>query len=135
MSIPPPPGAPTTTDDNPSGPSRLAPRATEQVQGQEGRSSIRAAGPGTPRKKRNHRGGKKKRIRKQSFAVTSDDDVSDVPESSQGRNREKSATRLSFPGLQGRNLSNTSLESETLLDHRYVGMAPIMIQANESDHI
>ena len=68
-----------------------------------------------PTKKKKHRGGKKRRNRRQSFAGASDlgaGDMSherpglpDVPENN------------SFYRLHG-NLSNTSLESEALLDHR-----------------
>ncbi len=80
-----------------------------------------AVGPQTiPKKKRNnHRGGRKKRPRRQSFAVSNDDGVG-MPEisSSHRRDQTENAARASFYRLQGRNLSNTSIESETLLDHR-----------------
>jgi magnesium transporter len=47
-----------------------------------------------------------------------------MPETPQTRpgGHSQSAARASFYGLQGRNLSNTSLESESLLDHRLVAM-------------
>jgi magnesium transporter len=72
-----------------------------------------------PKKKRNHRGGRKKRTRKQSFAVSTEDG-SGMLETSQSHRRgpSESAVRNSFYRLQGRNLSNTSIESEALLDHR-----------------
>jgi len=96
--------------------------------------ALQAAGPSTsnstlrpegnasqpaPRKKRNHRGGKKKRARRQSFAV-SNEDGSGMPETPQSHRagHSQSAARSSFYRLQGRNLSNTSIESEALLDHR-----------------
>ncbi|KAH6666032.1 hypothetical protein B0J14DRAFT_605158 [Halenospora varia] len=63
------------------------------------------------KKKRNHRGGKKKRTRKQSFAAG---DINAPPQAGS----QASAARTSFYRLQGRNISNTSLESEALLDHR-----------------
>ncbi|KAK2623945.1 hypothetical protein QTJ16_006579 [Diplocarpon rosae] len=66
-----------------------------------------------PKKKRNHRGGKKKR-RRQSFAASTEDG-SGMPETSH-RVDSQSAARASFYRVQ--NLSNTSLESEALLDHR-----------------
>ncbi|CZS94823.1 probable MNR2-Manganese resistance protein [Rhynchosporium graminicola] len=69
-----------------------------------------------PKKKRNHRGGKKKR-RRQSFAASTEDG-SGMPETSHSRMNTNSAARDSFYRLQGRNLSNTSIESEALLDHR-----------------
>jgi len=74
------------------------------------------ADPGR-KKKRNHRGGKKKRARKQSFAVSTEDG-SEMPEISYRRGPPESAVRNSFYRLQGRNLSSTSIESEALLDHR-----------------
>ncbi|KAL2060274.1 hypothetical protein VTL71DRAFT_9669 [Oculimacula yallundae] len=69
-----------------------------------------------PKKKRNHRGGKKKR-RRQSFAASTEDG-SGMPETSHSRMNIDSAARDSFYRLQGRNNSNTSIESEALLDHR-----------------
>lgn len=78
------------------------------------------AGP-TRKKRKDHRGGKKKKARRQSFAAPSDDG-SGMPEISQGRGamHPENAARASFYNLQGHNLSNTSIESETLLDHRWV---------------
>jgi len=81
--------------------------------------------PAASRRKRTHRGGKKKRNRRQSFAAPLDDtstadparpnhDLLDVPGSS--------TTRPPFYKVGqsgGRNLSSTSLDSEALLDHRY----------------
>ncbi|KAJ4375158.1 CorA metal ion transporter [Neocucurbitaria cava] len=71
-------------------------------------------------KKKKHRGGKKRRNRRQSFAATQDmgEDLSDERPSltnvaGHGRSRGSS----SFYRQHG-NLSNTSLESEALLDHR-----------------
>lgn len=72
-------------------------------------------------KKKKHRGGKKRRNRRQSFAATADlghDDGSDdrpTLEDIAGHGNSRGST--SFYGLS-RNLSNTSLESEALLDHR-----------------
>ncbi|OAL52097.1 cora-domain-containing protein [Pyrenochaeta sp. DS3sAY3a] len=73
-----------------------------------------------PPKKKKHRGGKKRRNRRQSFAASqgmgadmSDERPSIVDVGAHGRSRANS----SFYRLHG-NLSNTSLESEALLDHR-----------------
>ncbi|KAJ4366576.1 CorA metal ion transporter [Ascochyta clinopodiicola] len=72
-------------------------------------------------KKKKHRGGKKRRNRRQSFAATADmghgDGSNDRPslEDIVGHGNSRGST--SFYGLS-RNLSNTSLESEALLDHR-----------------
>ena len=61
-------------------------------------------------KKRNHRGGKKKRPRKQSFAALTEDGHG-MPETSQS-SRIGQSQSASFYRLRGQNLSNTSLESE-----------------------
>jgi magnesium transporter len=75
----------------------------------------------TTKKKRNHRGGKKKRARKQSFLAL-DENGSGMQESSRGLlgdDGQQKAARASFYRLQARsNLSDTSLDSEALLDHR-----------------
>lgn len=74
-----------------------------------------------PRKKRNHRGGKKKRPRRQSFAVTDEEGSRMLENPHDSRSgQSQSAARSSFYRIQGSNLSNTSLESEALLDHRLV---------------
>ena len=72
-----------------------------------------------PRKKRNHRGGKKKRRRRQSFALSTEDG-SEMPHTphSNRPGASQSAARSSFYRMQAQNLSNTSIESEALLDHR-----------------
>jgi hypothetical protein len=98
------------------------------MQGDQGRDGTSAstlhpdpaAAQGAARRKRSQRGGKKKRNRRQSFAAPSDDG-SGLPEASQSRvevHVQGVARSNSYYRLQ-RNLSNTSIESETLLDHRY----------------
>jgi magnesium transporter len=73
-----------------------------------------------PRKKRNHRGGKKKRARKQSFAASTEGSgMGEETSQSIRQAQSHSAARASFYRLQGRHASNTSIESEALLDHRY----------------
>lgn len=71
----------------------------------------------TKKKRNNHRGGKKRRNRRQSFAARSENG-SAMGEMSQSRRNDETAARDSFYIQHGRNLSNTSLESEALLDHR-----------------
>ena len=71
-------------------------------------------------KKKKHRGGKKRRNRRQSFAANADlghdgSDERPTLEDIAGHGNSRGST--SFYGLS-RNLSNTSLESEALLDHR-----------------
>jgi magnesium transporter len=83
------------------------------------------------RKKRKHRGGKKKRNRRQSFAAPSEDSTLPTLEESQADHAllevpsNTSATRLPFyrHGHSSGNLSSTSLDSDVLLDHRQVSMA------------
>ncbi|KAJ4271727.1 CorA metal ion transporter [Fusarium torreyae] len=60
------------------------------------------------RKRKGHRGGKKKRTRRKSFAALDDDD----------HDGSREASGEGFFNLPRANLSNTSIDSETLLDHR-----------------
>lgn len=120
MSAPPSNKAASGKDE----PVRPDPTAIQTPSGPSGSTStVRADGKTeTSRRKRNHRGGaKKKRNRRPSFAASSDQgDGSGMPETSQSSRaaNAQSAARNSFYRQQGRNLSNTSIESETLLDHR-----------------
>lgn len=116
---------PSGTSQETRAPVRPEPTAIQGDQGRDGTSASTlrpdpAAAQGAARRKKSHRGGKKKRNRRQSFAAPSDDG-SGLPETSQSRAEVhvQSGTRSnSFYRLQ-RNLSNTSIESQTLLDHRY----------------
>ncbi|KAK3328859.1 hypothetical protein B0H66DRAFT_4190 [Apodospora peruviana] len=67
-----------------------------------------------PRRRKNHRGGKKKKTnRRKSFAAPPDELTQD------GMNSEGlDVVDEGFYSRPGRNLSNTSLDSEALLDHR-----------------
>jgi magnesium transporter len=82
------------------------------------------AGPSSPapaKKKKTHRGGKKKRNRRQSFAASSDIGTGDMnderPSLANVTGNARSRGSNSFYRMSS-NLSNTSLESEALLDHR-----------------
>ncbi|OIW34452.1 cora-domain-containing protein [Coniochaeta ligniaria NRRL 30616] len=66
-----------------------------------------------PRRRKNHRGGKKKKSRRKSFVAPSDDLGHD---SLQAGDLEE--IRENFYAQRGGNNSQTSLESEVLLDHR-----------------
>lgn len=68
------------------------------------------------KKRGNHRGGKKKRTRKQSFAASTEDGSMPGMSSRGGASRNSAMDALYR--VQGRNASNTSLESDALLDHR-----------------
>lgn len=110
MSRPPSAGIDPLRPNRP-GPSTIQTEATSH-------DLVRSAGPGrVPGKKKKNRNRKKKRTRRQSFAVSADDDGHRLPEAS---NQERNAARASFYRLKGNQQSNTSLESEALLDHRYV---------------
>ena len=86
--------------------------------------------PGTqlsPRRqtKRNHRAGKKKKARRKSFAVPDDmDGGGDAMRSSQTLLDQTGGSRPPFTSFyrlgqsNGLNLSETSLDSDALLDHR-----------------
>lgn len=78
----------------------------------------------TGKKRRNHRAGKKKKTRRQSFAVpgAEGDNTAAMRPSQDPREQSRSTgSRPPFYRLGqsgGRNLSETSLDSEMLLDHR-----------------
>ena len=126
MSAPSPPQVitPSASNSGAPPPQRPEPTALQNSEGNAADSNTtlrpETAAQAIPRKKRNHRGGRKKRQRKQSFAVSTEDG-SGMPETSQSHrpSASQNAARASFYRLQGRNLSNTSIESEALLDHRY----------------
>ncbi|KAK4218199.1 hypothetical protein QBC37DRAFT_7685 [Rhypophila decipiens] len=96
----------------------MDPSRLESQQGSAGPSSAAPkAEPGQThptRRRKNHRAGKKtKKTRRKSFAVVPDELAQD------GMNSEGlDGVGQGFYSMQGRNLSNTSLDSEALLDHR-----------------
>lgn len=119
MSTPAPPrasGAATSTNDS-SIPTRPEPTALQTAQGNA--AEIAGTESASAKKKKKKRGGKKRRPRRESFAALTEDG-SGMPETSQTKLDEapRSAARESFYRVQGGNLSNTSIESEALLDHR-----------------
>lgn len=87
-----------------SGPSPASPAPVTTSNPASTTQAPRAA----PRKRKGHRGGKKKRFRRKSFAVP-DEDERDEEDRSENR----------LYDLPGANLSGDSLDSEALLDHRY----------------
>jgi magnesium transporter len=73
------------------------------------------------KKKRKHRGGKRKKNRRQSFAAPSvgtDVESTAGEMSNQPLSQVPENGRASFYGM-GSNLSNESMSSEALLDHRW----------------
>lgn len=121
-------GAGPASRENSTGPNPSAPhRPTETLLNTRSTTDVLAAAQGDPNaasKRRNHRGGKKKKKnRRQSFLPTAAEEEADPARS--GQNPHESATsttprppfyRLGQSG--GRNLSETSLDSNALLDHR-----------------
>jgi magnesium transporter len=91
-----------------------APNASAQDQAEPSSSA-------PAKKKKTHRGGKKKRNRRQSFAASSDIGTGDMnderPSLANVTGNTRSRGSNSFYRMSS-NLSNTSLESEALLDHR-----------------
>ena len=78
-------------------------------------------GTGTTTKKKRHRAGKKRRNRRQSFIAHSDTTATEAePDQRPGLldTSRPSAAETSFYRLKSAARSNTSLESEALLDHR-----------------
>jgi magnesium transporter len=78
---------------------------TSQPQAPESSNNSNAS---KARKRKGHRGGRKKRTRRKSFAALDDDEHDEARE----------ASGEGFFNLPRANLSNTSIDSETLLDHR-----------------
>ncbi|KAG9233571.1 hypothetical protein BJ875DRAFT_41849 [Amylocarpus encephaloides] len=126
MSAPPPQvtaTAPSNSDPSEDDPARPLPTIFQRIEESPRHSTaiLRPEGGTKTKKKRNHRGGKKKRARRPSFAASAEDGSGVPVDDNRTRMGESSsnAARASYYRLQGRaNLSNTSLESDTLLDHR-----------------
>ena len=119
-----PSGRESSAGANPSAPHR----PTEALLNTQSTTDVLAAAQGDPSaasKRRNHRGGKKKKKnRRQSFLPPAVEGEVDPARSNQNLHEPTtSATprppfyRLGQSG--GRNLSETSLDSNALLDHRY----------------
>lgn len=117
---------------NPTSSSQAAIRPTDLLLNAQANASSQASGQsvatiGGSKKRRNHRAGKKKKNRRQSFLPSAEDEdhtsqldrPAEPPTSAVARDQ---FYRLAPPG--GGNLSETSLASEALLDHRFVAPLP-----------
>lgn len=123
--------------DSMAAPRPLSPRQSSNTGAlpQPGQSSSAAAGVSSqnpvdgvvPTKKKRHRAGKKRRNRRQSFIAPSDTTATEMEQDqtqAQGQRpgllstARPSAAQTSFFRLKSAARSNTSLESEALLDHR-----------------
>ena len=129
------PGSNANTQNNPSSASTEAPqRPTEHLSNTQSTSNNVPTGQGdqaaTTRRRKNHRAGKKKKNRRQSFATPGDEagladparsnhDLLDAPNAATARSP---FYRLGQSG--GRHLSDTSLDSQALLDHRWGDSSP-----------
>lgn len=121
-------GAGPSARESSTGTNLSAPhRPTEALVNTRSTTDVLAAAQGDPNatsKRRNHRGGKKKKKnRRQSFLPAAAEEEVDPARSSQNLHEPASSTtprppfyRLGQSG--GRNLSETSLDSNVLLDHR-----------------
>lgn len=120
--LPPPPNK---TGENQSAPTRpsVAP-IQETSAGLEQSSQLFSQANTENKKKRKHRGKKSKRDRRQSFAAPSEGSlqvaIPEIMTEQHVRDRSHSGLRQSFYrlGHSGGSMSNTSLDSEALLDHR-----------------
>lgn len=97
-------GAMSRSPKNSSGQSSAAPSQPTRPPAQPTQSE---PAQHRPKKRKGHRGGKSKRQRRKSFAV--------LDEEEENRNAETGEGLYQIPSA---NLSGTSIDSETLLDHR-----------------
>lgn len=72
-----------------------------------------------PKKRRNHRSGKKKKQNRRQSFLPGNEEEDMMPPGINNRNAEGPLSATARPGLY-RNLSDASINSEALLDHRYV---------------
>lgn len=75
------------------------------------------------KRRKNHRGGKKRKNRRQSFLPRAEEDSTEIAGSNQIPEEPQDSTTARPPLYRlgqsgGRNLSETSLDSNALLDHR-----------------
>ena len=102
-------------------------RPTETLLNTQSTTDVLAAAQMDPaiggKRRKNHRGGKKKKTRRQSFLPGTEENDGEGPAPNRAieDSREMAGTRPPFYRLGqsgGRNLSQTSLDSNALLDHR-----------------
>ena len=104
----------------------IVPQLDEPSKAASAAQSAVSNDPNAAKKRKNHRAGKKKRNRKKSFGQRDDGPVMDGSRSQHslldnvnGSNGRPPMYRL---GQSGANLSDVSLDSQALLDHRYFTM-------------
>ena len=124
-----PSGRDSSTGTNPP-----AHRPAEALLNTQSTSDVLAAAQGDPNvgsKRRNHRGGKKrKKNRRQSFLPAAAEEEEVDPARSNPNLHEPATSTAPRPPFYrlgqsgGRNLSETSLDSNALLDHRYSYLYP-----------
>lgn len=121
--MPPKPVGPSRNPSHAAGPRGQA-ASSQQGQGQSSSTDpqSREAGPelGEQKKKKRRRGGRNHKARRQSFAAPSEPDQETTP-LSERPNLETVTEReqSSFYRVRNRAGSDSSLESQALLDHRY----------------
>lgn len=89
-------------------PGAVAPAAASSSAAQDPQAVVKPKA--STRKRKGHRGGKKKRSRRKSFALLHEDSHDEMDTTSNDGG---------FYQHPQRNLSNNSIDSEVLLDHRY----------------
>ncbi|KAL8732931.1 MAG: hypothetical protein Q9181_003780 [Wetmoreana brouardii] len=114
-------------DKNPLSSSTAPSRPTQGLtNARSTQASVTIAEGATSKKRRNHRGGKRKKSRRQSFAVPNEEDETANPaRSNQDLTEPQTASSARYPIYKlgqsgGRTVSSSSLDSQELLDHRCV---------------
>ena len=95
-------------------------RPTEALQNTQSTSAIIPQDDQTqgPKKRRNHRSSKKKKTNRRQSFLPGNEEEEMMPPGMHNRNAEGPLAATARPGLY-RNTSDTSINSEALLDHRY----------------
>ncbi|KAF4554616.1 Metal ion transporter-like protein 1 [Elsinoe fawcettii] len=115
-------GPPVTSSQTAVGRSATAPSSARPGPNPTDPAQTQGHTESMPAKKKKHRGGRKRRNRRQSFAAPSESTVNDNEEPDRRPSLldgpRPTPASGSFYRLKNDNRSNTSLESEALLDHR-----------------
>jgi magnesium transporter len=128
-----PPGS--QQQENTPSSSRPQPNQRNDTNVTTGTNASQEQGQATGKKKK-RRAGKKKRNRRQSFAAPSDDSPMPTVRSNHDLLNIPGHSGNSPPfyrGPGGRNLSETSLDSEALLDHRYENLHSLRQNGIDAD--
>ena len=107
----------------------LAPQVGESSRTASAAQSAAPSDPAAVKKRKNHRAGKKKRNRRKSFGQRDDHSGMDGSRSQHSLldnvNNSNGRPPMYRLGQSGANLSDVSLDSQALLDHRYLAILSI----------